>query len=553
MAQDVLKILKRLDGLITERQNWDNHWQEIAELVWPAGDEFNVKKEPGVKRSESIFDATAPLALEKFAAVMESLLTPRAQTWHRLRASNEELNKDQDVKSWFEEVTRILFATRNSPDANYYSQKHEGYKSLGAFGNDCLFVDELPPTAERPQVGIRYKYCHIGQIYIMTNHIGVVDTIYRKYPMSARAVSMQWPDNIPPKIATVVEKDPTRKFPILHLVRPRHERDPQRVDPLNKPFESVYISIDDKMMIDEGGFEEMPYMYSRYTVNPMENHGRSPAMLVLPAIKTANEMQKTFLRAGHKVVDPPLLLHDDGKFGSGTSEIRLFPGGINYGGVDAKGNPLIIPLQTGARLDLTEGMLEKERDVINEAFLVKFFQLLRDVRREMTATEVLELAEEKGLFLGPAIGRQQSEMLGPQVAREVNIHVRNGLVPEMPGLLVEAEGEYEIEYDSDATRFQRSAELAATDRTVARAVVLGEFDRKALLILDSEKILRLSQKVEGAPTEILVSPEQLEEKMAAMQQAEAAQMALEAQAQLAKSAKDEAQAEQARPEVAGGV
>ena len=543
MAVEVDRIIKRFQDLQSDRKNWDHLWTQIAALVWPAADDFENTRTRGEDRSTQIFDATATLALEKFAAVFESLLTPRAQDWHKLRASDENLNKDQEVKAWFEEVTRILFKTRNSPDANYYSQKHEGYKSLGAFGNDCLFLDELEPGPTRPQAGIRYKYCHIGQIWIETNHHGVVDTIYRKYEMSAKAAFQQWGGLITSKIMTALKDNPFARFPILHCVAPRKERDEELLDPLNMPFSSSYISLEDRAMIAEGGYEELPYMYSRYTVNPREVYGRSPAMLVLPAIKTTQEMQKTFLRAGHKVVDPPLLLHDDGLSGSGTQEIRLFPGGVNYGGIDSQGRPLIVPLQTGARLDLTEGMLEKERAVIKEAFLVDLFQILQDAP-QMTATEVLKRAEEKGQFLAPTVGRQQSEMLGPQIVREVNIHQRNGLLPPLPRLLVEAAGEYEIEYESDATRMQESVQLGASDRTVERAIIMSQFDPGVTDVLNGEEILRLSGRVEGAPSAIFRTPEEVAELQARREAVQQASQVLEAQESMARGAKDAAVAEE---------
>jgi hypothetical protein len=552
MPHDVEKIIRRFNDLQSARKNWDSHWHEIAELVWPAADDFVIKREPGAKRSREVYDATATMALEKFAAVMESLLTPRAQTWHRLRASNEELNKDQDVKAWFEEVTRILFAKRNAPKANYYSQKHEGYKSLGAFGNDCLFVDELEPGPDQPEVGIRYKYCHIGQVFIETDHHGVVDTVFRKYEMSAKAAAQKWGTAIPSKMSTVLEQKPYQKFGILHVVAPRKERNLELVDPLNKPFLSLYISMEDKAVIEESGYEEMPYMYSRYTVNPMEVYGRSPAMLVLPSIKTAQEMQKTFLRAGHKVVDPPLLLHSTGGLGGGSQTVRLTAGGLNYGGLTAEGRPLIAPLLTGARLDLTEGMLEKERLIINAAFLVDLFQILQD-HPEMTATEVIERAQEKGQFLAPTVGRQQSEMLGPQIVREVNILVRTGQLPELPGLLLEAGGKYEIEYESDATRFQQAAQLGATDRTVQRAMLLGEFDQRALDVINGEEVVRLSGRVERAPSEIFRTPEEVDERAQAREEAQQAAAALEAGERLARAGKDAAQAEAVAPETLGGA
>ncbi|MEE8240091.1 MAG: portal protein [Nitrospirales bacterium] len=550
-SHTVDEILTRLDQLITARKNWDNHWQEISELIWPMAADFITKREPGIQRSDRIFDATGALALEKFAAVLESLLTPRAQKWHRLKATDEELNKDASVKKWFEEATDILFKLRDRPNANYYAQKHEGYKSLGAFGNDCLFIDEMEPTAENPEAGIRYKYCHIGQIYIAVNHHGQVDTIYRKYPMSAKAIHQQWgAAAVPPKIASALQPTPFKPFELLHLVQPRNERNPDLIDPLNKPFRSVYIGIEDRMIIDEGGFDELPYMYSRYTINPFEMHGRSPAMLVLPSIRMSQDIQRTFIRAGHKVVDPPLLVPDAGRLGTGTQEIRLQPGGINYGGVDSRGNPMIVPLQTGARLDLTEGMLEKERAVINAAFLADVFDEIRDVQRtnpQMTATEVIVRNERMGRRLAPMVGRQQTEMLGPQIIREVGIALRNGLLPELPGLLVEAEGKYEIVYESDATRFQKASQLQGTDRTLERVVLVGQFDPTAFDIIKGDEVIRLSQEVEGAPTSILRTKEELKQLRDQRSQEEALQKGLDVQAQVASAQKDAAQAQAAAP------
>ena len=79
MAKSVEDCLRKLRELEGRRSTWDNHWSEVAKLVWPAADEFLTVRPPGDKRSTTIFDATAALALEKFAAAMESMLTPRAQ------------------------------------------------------------------------------------------------------------------------------------------------------------------------------------------------------------------------------------------------------------------------------------------------------------------------------------------------------------------------------------------------------------------------------------------------------------------------------------------
>ena len=307
---------------------------------------------------------------------------------------------------------------------------------------------------------------------------------------------------------------------------------------------SYHIGVEDKAMIDEGGYLEFPYMYSRYTVNPTEIYGRSPAMLVLPAIKMAQEMQKTFIRAGHKIVDPPLLLHDDGVLGAGSKQVRLTPGGLNYGGVDAQGRPLVVPLQTGARLDMTEAMLEKEREVINDAFWVTLFRILVD-QPQMTATEALIRAQEKGQLLAPAVGRQQSEMLGPQIHREFHILGRQGRLPPLPQILVEAEGDYEISYESPATRFQRSEELVGIQRTLEMAAPFAQMDPSVLGIFKAETVIRLAAEINGAPAEILYTEDEMAEiKQAQQQQAQQQQM-LDAMSQMAPAAKDLAQAQSA--------
>jgi hypothetical protein len=104
----------------------------------------------------------------------------------------------------------------------------------------------------------------------------------------------------------------------------------------------------------------------------------------------------------------------------------------------------------------------------------------------MTATEVLERAREKGALLSPTMGRQQSEMLGPMIERELDLLTQQGLLPELPPALIEAEGEYEIEYDSPLSRSQRSEEAAGWLRTLEAAIayanttqdisVLDQFD-----------------------------------------------------------------------------
>ena len=139
---DADSILSHEEQLASRRSNFDTWWDEIARRVLPSEASFTTISAEGEKRTERLFDGTPVTALERFAAVMEDLLTPRTQLWHQLAPEDESLAEDQEVKAYLEQVNKILFSMRYSPRANFASQKHQGYLSVGAFGNSCMLIDD---------------------------------------------------------------------------------------------------------------------------------------------------------------------------------------------------------------------------------------------------------------------------------------------------------------------------------------------------------------------------------------------------------------------------
>ena len=200
-------------------------------------------------------------------------------------------------------------------------------------------------------------------------------------------------------------------------------------------------------------------------------------MLALPAIKVLNEQKKTLLTQGHRAVAPVLLSHDDGVLDT----FSMQPGAMNAGGVTAEGRALVHALPVG-NLAAGQELMDMERNTINEAFLVTLFQILVDTPT-MTATEVLERAREKGALLSPTMGRQQSELLGPMIEREIDLLMKQGLLPPMPDLLIEARGDFDIEYDSPLSRSQRAEEASGWLRTLEAAIAYANTTQD-LAVLD---------------------------------------------------------------------
>ena len=527
------EIIRRQQKLYSERAIFDSHWREIAERILPRSNHFRVNRNPGDKLTEKVFDSTAALALERFAAAMESMLTPRTQRWHKLKTQHQELNDNPAVKAYLDEATQVLFSVRYAPAGNFASQAHEAYMSLGAFGTGAMFVDEDVGK------GIRYRAVHLSELYLAENHQGVVDTVIRKFNMTIRQAAQKFgTKELSEGQRAMLERNPDQTYEWLHAVMPNDDMEPYRKDFRGMAYSSCYVNSETKSIVGEGGYRRMPYAVGRYVTAPKETYGRSPAMTVLPDVKMINEMSKTVIRAAHKLVDPPLLLQDDGAL----QAFDLRPGALNYGGVDEQGRQLVHPLQTGARVDIGLDMMEQRRKVINDAFLVTLFQILVEAP-QMTATEAMLRAQEKGALLAPTMGRQQSEFLGPLIERELDILGHAGVLPTMPDELREAGGYLEVDYVSPLNRAQRADEGVAILRTLESITPLAQIDPTVMMVFNAEAVARELADINGVPAKVMRTRQEIEAMKAAQQQQQNAAALLQAAPVVSQAAKNLAQAQ----------
>ena len=492
IAKDIIKTHDKWKG---DRGTWESHWSEIDERVLPRYAMTMQSSSSGLtqgqKRTDKMIDSTASIALERFSAAMEAMLTPRNQRWHRVTASDEALAADHAVKVWFENVTNILFKQRYKPSANFASQQHEVYMGLGAYGTSILHTDA------HDEGGFRYRATDLREILIGLNHQGILDSSSRKFNISARLMQQKvdagrW-STIPDAVKSALKTEPSKEFEVIHCVKPRVEVDKKRLDYKGMKYASYYVAVEGQTILGEGGFNTFPYQASRYVTGPSEVYGRSPAMMALPSIKVLNEQKKTMLTQGHRAVAPVVHALPVGNLAAGQE------------------------------------LMDMERSTINDIFLVTLFQILVDTPA-MTATEVLERAREKGALLSPTMGRQQSEGQGPMIEREIDLLQQQNLLPPMPEALIEAEGEFEIIYDSPLNRAQRAEEAAGWMRTLEAAVAYANTtqDLSVLDHFNTDVIYPALAEINAMPPSWMASPETVEQKRAQRQEAADTQQMVEA-------------------------
>lgn len=541
IAADLLRDQAAYEG---QRSSFDATNQRIAELIWPSAALFQTQMgQQGQRRDQYTFDATGALALPRFAAASESIICPRTQTWHTLAPAAEELAKLPSVRRYSEALTKAVFRARYAAAAGFTFASGEHFASLGAFGNGCTFLDD--------DVGrsLRYRSIFPGMVWVATDHTGRINRCHRKLTLSARQALAKFATP-PERVVKAAKKNPEHTFDFLHCVLPRTDLDPGRRDFRGMAWASYYLLTGEGDWHDEGGYRRMPYLFSRFSTAPGETYGRGPASMVLPTLNTVNEQSKTMLRAGQRAVDPPIMTVDD----DGLDGFNMKSSAINAGYLNAEGKPLAVPFHSGAQLPWGGEAIADSRAVINDAFFVTLFQILIQ-SPQMTATEALLKAQEKGELLGPSVGRQQAEYIEPMVERELDIlSTVPGLLPEMPPELREAGGIMTIKHASPLDKLRRAGEGAAMLRHVEAITPVAAFKREVLDGINWKKWGQELAEIQGVPASVMVSEEEADATTSANAEAEQMQQMVQAAPLAGKAALDMARAQElamAQPSAAG--
>ena len=528
-------ILRQFSELESARAPWESAWREIDERINPLGQGgFSTKSQGGV-RGTDIFDHTAAMGLDRFTAAYTGMIIPRGERYHQLTTTDSALNDLPAAQAWLEMANDKLFAMRYAPNAGFDPEANMNIRSLGSYGCGPLWIDHWVGR------GVFYKCLHMSEVYIAEDFRGRVDTVFRKFKQSARQFVQQFgTDNLPPSIEKALADDKAAlEFDVLHVVRPRADADPQRLDFRRLPIESLYVLIADKTIVREGGYASMPITVSRYVTGPREVYGRSPALQVLGTIRTANEMMKTLIRQGHKAVDPPLLLPEDGVL----TRVHSMPGGANVGGLDFNGRPMVVPLQTGGQLGFGMELLNNERDVVRDAFLEKVWSLILDRKDRMTATEVLEISRMQGMLLAPMASRQEAEWLGPQIERELDIGLTSSYIPPMPPEMREAGARVKVQYDNPLSRAAKAEEAIGFSRYIETLIPLANIVGPEVFdVIDTEAAPRELARALAVRSKYLATPEAIVAKRDSRDQQQAQQSAMAALPGAAAAVKDLASA-----------
>lgn len=523
-GSEVTKIIQHHEALAGKRRHWEIHWQEVSDHSLGRRD-FTTIREPGRQRAVRLYDTTSRDANTLLAAALHALLTNTATNWFDMRFENPDLNEDDEALRWLAVVKDRMSQMFTREESAFSTNMHEFYSDLVGFCTAALYIDS------DEGFGPKFSARPLGEIYIDEDASGHIVIVQRKFKLKNWQAVDQWGD----KAKRASERSKERgggeeEMEYLHVVRRRGKPIPGNIDASGMAWESIYISLQDKTAVDEGGYHENPYIVARWSKDSGELYGRGPGIDSLADQKMLNSIWRTYIRNAEKQADPPLMMEDEGVLPG--SQVRIVPTAVIHVRNDNPNGPPLQYLEHRGRFEVSNDVIASRTQRIEKAHHSEIIQAFQDPR--MTATQVLELARLSQRLLSPVLSRMQIEALGPMLTRVYGIGSRRrGFFPEAPAHIQGQD--IAIEYVSPIARAQQQSEVQAIVDSISAAAGIAQMSPGVIDNIDMDEAIRQIFAGNGAPIEVLRRKREVEQIRDERSRQQEAQEQLDQMSQMAEA------------------
>lgn len=490
-------ILTAYRALCAARTPWEGWWDSLRRYVLPAR-QLEGQEAADSASSPALGDTTAVEACQKLASGHMSYMTPSHELWFKWSSPDPEAG--DEAESWYNRCSEV--ANRELSLSNFYTELHECFLDRVGLGTGSLFCG----TTRGGRLMFRHIPC--GQFVCAENDEGAMDTYMREFCFTPHQAASQFGAKaLGPRARALVESarnlhEGCLRF--LHVVRPREKRNRRRQTPREMPYESIYYSLDDNMVVEEGGYREMPYMVTRFLKWGEGVYGLAPARLVYPDIRQAQFLNRILDMLGEVAAFPRIL-----ELANQVGEVDLRAGGRTL--INPESASLGFPREwaTQGRYDVGMDRLRQKQDAINRAFFVPMLELWNERKQQMTAAEVYARENERVMLFSPSFTLFASDFQ-PFMERVFAQLFRLGRFPAPPSTVIKpdrqgeaAVAEPHVVYQGRIAMVMRRLQSEGLERTLLRLKEMAQMEPALADHLDLDATFRLAARLDGVPEKIL--------------------------------------------------
>jgi hypothetical protein len=500
-----------------ENCNFRSLWQETSDLMYPLCNQITNTTTPGEAKTNIIYDVTAKMESQNMASDLSSIVVPPGQRFFEIEIDRK-INSD-NIRKY---LGYLIDATHNELfRSNFILQLNECIRSLIVFGTGNMYSEFGLTTRKGGMSGVdtALNFCDypIGTYVVFENSKGLVDGILVKFHYTANQAVREWgTTNIGERILAAYNNPQKQNdvFTFIHSVRRRESRNTRASDGRNMPFESKFVNIEQKLVVDEGGFEEFSFHVPRWMKSSSETMGRGQGTEILPVVKMLQAMDAGLIDCANLHNNPPREYLDTFE---GTP--RTYPGAANFVGQLPASRAM---LDQNGNFPITKEILEYKQEIVKKAFYSDVLNQLIDLKGDRRTT--LEISErvKAGLKrLSMPVARLYGELFNTLIPRCIKILIRNGIVmpppPEIQGV------NFDIKYVGPLALALRNQQAQAYKEWLSFVAQTSQFSIDALDIVNLDRGNINLARAYGVNEEVIASQDEIDRK----RQARAAQMQAE--------------------------
>jgi hypothetical protein len=558
---DAKALKAEFDALKADRSNWNTIWQVLGEYVSLIKQNFETEPAKGEFLVREVFDSTGAFAAHNSASALLGMLWPSTAKQAIEFQPPDDLEMSTELAEFFQRMTDRTARAMDDPRAGLSLALDEYMLDEIIFGTAGVGVDKGDESK------LLYKPYGVKELYIDEGRNGRVRAVFLHYEWTVQRVVEEYGlDKCSDKVRKLYNGDKLRdKIKILHVIKPRKDKKAE-AGKLAMPYMSLHMEYDNKHIIDEGGYQELPIYVGRFRKLNYEMYGRSPAMNALPDIREANVLREAVIVATEKNLDPPLAMLGDGMLGGGVIDtsagaINVFNATGNVGGSSP-----IFPLVTVGSLSDALARLETLAQTIAQHFHIdKLLDFNNQTQMTFGETQIRD--QIRTASLSALFSRQISEVFTPLIERSVNILWREGefgviagseeeqMMLEMgkepeyiPDALIErlerGEEVYQISYKTKAANASKAEEYIAIMDVTGYAGQVAAIDPQIINRVNFHEALKALGNIRSLPVGILRQDDEVQAMAEAQAQQAAQQQAMQSAEMMAGAADKAASAEQ---------
>jgi len=522
MPAEQNETLRRAQKAFERTQQWHGVLKDAYHYALPNHDGFGGHAQ-GDQRDVDVFDSTAPEAVRERKARLHGQLFPAFREWVDFQPDREAEVAIPGLDAWpdYLEMVRTRFH-RAVEASNFHIEVPP------ALADSLISTGAITVHEGTPDDPLRFEALPTHQLGFEEGPDGVIRTVFRKWAVPGRTLSLRWADaSLPSDTARAIEKNPEADIYLVEAFLWDYDR--ERLD-----YE-VWLSKGPEPALSDTRIVARRYASSPIIVFRMDKAvgeimGRGPVLSVLGNIKTANAVVKLVLQNAETAIVGMWQTADNSVIN--TENLELGPGVIIPRSLDADG---LEPLKPAGDFNVSALILSELREGIRQAILGP--SLPPQDARVRTAFEIDVRAAQQEAVEVPESLRLLSELSGPLVRRILDVLQHPSLAGSpyyIPPFSLGGAAALKPVPVSPLVKLQEEADAASTIQSYAAAAQL--FPDLIEVAVDRRKVLNAYLADSKIPETVRRSEEEQTLMQQQQAQLQAQQQQFQALAQMAAGA-----------------